>query len=210
MPPWAPASMYFLALSQAPPALAMKMANAKPVTSAPARNPPSASTSMNPMTSGTTTARAPGASISRSEPFVEMATHAAESGSTPGVPSRSPGMSRNWRRTSSIILLAARPTASMVSAANRNGTIAPRNSPMNTSTEPMSRLRLKDASAFSRATSNDLNSASAVSAAEPTAKPLAMAAVVLPSESSASVTSRTLGSSSAISAIPPALSAMGP
>ena len=206
--------MYFLALSQAPPALAMKIANAKPVTSAPARKPPSASTSMNPITRGTTTASAPGASISRSDAFVEMATHAAESGSTPGVPSRRPGISRNWRRTSSIILLAARPTASMVRAANRNGTIAPRNSPMNTSIEPMSRLRAKlrpcSAAALIKATSNDLNKASAVSAAEPTAKPLATAAVVLPSESSASVTSRTLGSSSAISAMPPALSAIGP
>ena len=60
------------------------------------------------------------------------------------------------------------------------------------------------------ANSKLLNSASAVSAAEPTAKPLAMAAVVLPSESSASVTSRTDGSSPAISAMPPALSEIGP
>ena len=58
--------------------------------------------------------------------------------------------------------------------------------------------------------SNALNSARAVSAAEPTAKPLAIAAVVLPSESSESVTSRTDGSRSAISAMPPALSAIGP
>ena len=54
------------------------------------------------------------------------------------------------------------------------------------------------------------NSARAVTAADPTAKPLATAAVVLPSESSESVTSRTSGGSSDISAMPPALSAMGP
>ena len=54
------------------------------------------------------------------------------------------------------------------------------------------------------------NVPSAVTAAEPTANPFAIAAVVLPSESSASVTSRTDGSSSAISAMPPALSAIGP
>ena len=53
-------------------------------------------------------------------------------------------------------------------------------------------------------------SASAVSAAEPIAKPLPVAAVVLPSESSASVLSRTISGSPDISAIPPALSATGP
>ena len=42
------------------------------------------------------------------------------------------------------------------------------------------------------------------------AKPLPIAAVVLPTESSLSVISRTSGSSSDISAIPPALSEIGP
>ena len=41
---------------------------------------------------------------------------------------------------------------------------------------------------------NALNSASAVRAADPTAKPLATAAVVLPRASRLSVTSRTFGS----------------
>ncbi len=54
------------------------------------------------------------------------------------------------------------------------------------------------------------NRASAVIAAEPIAKPLPMAAVVLPTASSWSVRSRTLGSWWVISAMPPALSAMGP
>ena len=54
------------------------------------------------------------------------------------------------------------------------------------------------------------NKASAVSAAEPIAKPLPIAAVVLPSASSPSVILRTSGPSSAISEMPPALSATGP
>ncbi len=54
------------------------------------------------------------------------------------------------------------------------------------------------------ACSNALKSASDVTAADPTAKPFATAAVVLPSES------RTSGGRWAISAMPPALSAIGP
>ena len=53
-------------------------------------------------------------------------------------------------------------------------------------------------------------SASAVSAAEPMAKPLPVAAVVLPRESRESVRSRTSGGRPACSAMPPALSATGP
>ena len=41
--------------------------------------------------------------------LVEISTHLAYSALA--LPSISPGISRNWRRTSSIILLAARPTA---------------------------------------------------------------------------------------------------
>jgi hypothetical protein len=53
-------------------------------------------------------------------------------------------------------------------------------------------------------------SASAVRTADPIAKPLPVAAVVFPSESSASVLSRTSSGSWAIWAMPPALSATGP
>ena len=52
--------------------------------------------------------------------------------------------------------------------------------------------------------------ASAVSAAEAIAKPLPVAAVVLPTASNMSVLSRTSGGMPLISAIPPALSAIGP
>jgi hypothetical protein len=53
-------------------------------------------------------------------------------------------------------------------------------------------------------------SASDVSAAEAIAKPFPVAAVVLPTASSLSVRSRTSGGNWLISAIPPALSAIGP
>ena len=53
-------------------------------------------------------------------------------------------------------------------------------------------------------------SANDVNTADPMAKPLPVAAVVFPSESKASVRSRTSGSRCACSAIPPALSATGP
>jgi hypothetical protein len=53
-------------------------------------------------------------------------------------------------------------------------------------------------------------SARAVNAVELIAKPFPVAAVVFPSESSASVRSRTSGGRFDICAIPPALSATGP
>ena len=65
-------------------------------------------------------------------------------------------------------------------------------------------------SAVLTAEMNVKNRARAVTAAEAMAKPLATAAVVLPSESSSSVAARTSGSRWAISAMPPALSAIGP
>ena len=57
---------------------------------------------------------------------------------------------------------------------------------------------------------NAANNAKAVSAAEAIANPLPVAAVVLPTASNTSVFSRTSFGSSLISAIPPALSAIGP
>ncbi len=92
----------------------------------------------------------------------------------------------------------------MVRAANRKGNIAPRKSPIVVS----ARARL--ISVNPTAWVNAENKARAVTAAEAMANPLATAAVVLPRESSASVAFRTSGGRWAISAIPPALSAMGP
>ena len=57
---------------------------------------------------------------------------------------------------------------------------------------------------------NATKRASAPRAAPATAYPFVVAFVVLPTASSASVTSRTFGGNLAISAIPPALSVMGP
>ena len=57
---------------------------------------------------------------------------------------------------------------------------------------------------------NAAKSTKAVSAAEPIANPFPIAAVVFPTASYLSVRSLTIGSSPVISAIPPALSAIGP
>ncbi len=57
---------------------------------------------------------------------------------------------------------------------------------------------------------NALNRAIDVIAADPIANPFSIAAVVFPTESNLSVISRTLLSNPLISAIPPALSAIGP
>ncbi len=68
--------MNFFALSQAPPALAMKMARRNPVTRAPASNPPRASTSIRPTSSGRATANEPGMIISRNAPEAAISTQA--------------------------------------------------------------------------------------------------------------------------------------
>ena len=57
---------------------------------------------------------------------------------------------------------------------------------------------------------NDANNASVVKAAEPIANPYPIAAVVFPTASNLSVLSLTSGDNSAISAMPPALSEIGP
>ena len=69
------ASIRFLALSQAPPALAWNMARSTPETVTPTNNPPSMLLSMNPITTGTVTASNPGTIISRSAAAVAISTH---------------------------------------------------------------------------------------------------------------------------------------
>ena len=67
--------MYFLALSQAPPALAIMIASRKPVAMEPMSSPPRASgPSTMPTTTGTMTASRPGRTISRMAPRVLMST----------------------------------------------------------------------------------------------------------------------------------------
>ena len=114
------------------------------------------------------------------------------------------GSSLNCLLTSSIILIAALPTAFIDRAEKTKGSIAPMSKPVITvgfdiSIEVISAVCIKAA-----------KSANAVRAAEAIANPLPIAAVVLPTASSLSVLSLTSGGSSAISAIPPALSDIGP
>lgn len=72
-----PPSMYFLALSQAPPELAEDKAMATPETIAPGNNPATArGPSKTPKTKGVTKTKAPGANILLKEASVEIAIQA--------------------------------------------------------------------------------------------------------------------------------------
>ena len=78
LPPILPSSMYFFALSHAPPELAMKTANTKPAPSPPTSNPSTPDTPKKmPTSTGTMIASSDGKSISRCAPCVEMATQRA-------------------------------------------------------------------------------------------------------------------------------------
>ena len=102
----------------------------------------------------------------------------------------------------------------VVSEANRKGSIAPINNPTSTGGFRIDKLKTSPKLFFTAIISTSLLKAAinarAVKAADPIAKPFPVAAVVLPSESSASVRSLTSAGKWAISAIPPALSATGP
>jgi hypothetical protein len=132
-----------------------------------------------PTITGTIRAMAPGSIISRMAALVEMATQRPYSGIP--VPSRIPGISRNWRRTSCTIAIAARPTAAMASDEKMKGIIAPTNRPPSTRALEMSMTSIPEIPM------NAAKSASEVSAAEAMAKPLPVAAVVLPTASRMSV-----------------------
>ena len=110
----------------------------------------------------------------------------------------------NCLLTSSIIDIAARPTAFMESAEKTNGNIPPTRSPAIT-------FGFETSIAVTLATCIKAeNNAKAVKAAEAIAKPFPIAAVVFPTASNLSVRSLTSGGNSAISAMPPALSEIGP
>ena len=232
-----PTSNIFLALSHAPPALDWNSASNTPLTVTPASNPPSACAAvaasvayLNPKatTTGVNTASTPGLIISLMAASVEIATQLAYSAlpsaasytrrssslhSSIGLsplscilPSAafSSGILANCRRTSWIIDIAARPTASIAMAENRYGNIAPTNKQAITLGSERLIASILATPMYAA------NKASAVNAAEPMAKPLPMAAVELPTASRLSVLSRTSFGNSLISAIPPALSAIGP
>ena len=129
LPPWWPSSMYFFALSQAPPPVHIEIATNRPVTMVPISSPPSAfGPSTMPTTMGTITGNSDGIIISLIAAAVSISTALPYSGFA--VPCMMPGISRNWRRTSSTTEPAARPTASIAIAPNRKGIRPPMNRPM--------------------------------------------------------------------------------
>ena len=72
-PPKFPSSTYFLALSHAPPAFAIKIANTNPADNPPTNNPITPDTPKNtPTTIGTIIANIDGKTISFCAPFVEI------------------------------------------------------------------------------------------------------------------------------------------
>ncbi len=154
------------------------------------------------MTSGKMIVRAPGSIISRKAACVEISTHLLYSGLP--VPSKIPGISLNWRRTSLTISMAAFPTEFIANAEKTTGIIAPTNKAARTLA-----LNILMPSIPVNST-KAANKAKAVNAADAMANPFPIAAVVFPTESRMSVRSRTSSGNSLISAIPPALSAMGP
>ena len=124
------------------------------------------------------------------------------------VPSSNPGISRNCLRISSIISWAASPTAVMERALTRNGMNPPIKSPVSTRGSEISNW--KPGLFIFTTLMNAAMMAKAAKAAAPMAKPLPMAAVVLPTSSRVSVMARVSLPIPAISAMPPALSAIGP
>ncbi len=207
LPPRLPFSMYFLALSHAPPALAIISAINTQPKRPPASMPPNeVAPRPKPTTTGARTAMAPGTTMRLSAAVVAISTQRAVSGSA--VPSKRPGISRNCRRISLIISNAASPTAVMVMDAIRKGIVPPMKMPISTS-------GLESSSAnpgllIVTVSTNAAIIARAARAAAPIAKPLPMAAVVLPTSSRPSVIARVSAPMPAISAMPPALSATGP
>mmetsp|Transcript_33343 Transcript_33343/g.43916 ORF Transcript_33343/g.43916 Transcript_33343/m.43916 type:complete len:228 (-) Transcript_33343:31-714(-) len=211
-------STYFLLLSHAPPALAIVSASMKPAVREPPRRPARPRVPMRkPMAGGVKTARVPGRSISWMAAREAMETQRAASGKVVFLPSprstswrraprRRDGAAENWKRTSVMMARADLSTESIVRAAKTKGSMAPMRRPASTtgSLRSMGVLARPDCSMYATRRPTEVRTA------EPMAKPLPVAAVVLPRESRRSVRSRMEESSSAISAMPPALSATGP
>ena len=81
----------------------------------------------------------PGGIIRLIAAVVAMSTQRSVSGLA--LPSRRPGISRNWRRISLIMSKAASPTAVIVSEAMKNGRIPPMKSPTSTFGSLMARVK---------------------------------------------------------------------
>ena len=138
-----------------------------PDTVTPASRPPRVSgPKMNPTATGVSTASRPGSTMRRMAALVEISTHRAYSGlplaasktsrssrvhSPSSFPSfflitdsaaLSSGMALNCRRTSSIMAMAAWPTAFMARAENRKGSMPPTKSPAMTRGLAMSMVEM--------------------------------------------------------------------
>ena len=134
---------------------------------------------------GVPIAKIPGNIISFKDALVEMSTHLSYSGFA--FPFIIPGISLNCLLTSYTISIAALPTAFIAKAEKTTGTIPPINNIAKTGA-----LKILIPSIPVNVT-YAANKARDVSAAEAIAKPLPVAAVVLPTESRISVLSRTIG-----------------
>ena len=154
------------------------------------------------MTTGVPIANIPGSIISFKEAFVEISTHLSYSGLA--FPFIIPGISLNCLLTSKTISIAALPTAFIAKAEKTTGTIPPINNIARTGALKMLIPSIPVNVTYAA------NNASEVNAADAIANPLPVAAVVLPTESSISVLSLTIGFCPLISATPPALSEIGP
>jgi len=96
----------------------MEIATNRPVMMEPISTPPSAcGPSARPTTIGTSTGSSEGIIISLIAALVSMSTAVPYSGLA--VPAMMPGISLNWRRTSTTTEPAARPTASIAMAPNK-------------------------------------------------------------------------------------------
>ena len=143
-PPKLPISMYFFALSHAPPTLSRNSAMRMPVTVANIINPPRHAAprsgrpvispmkrNMTPTNVGTATARMPGNRISRSAARVTSSTHARLSGFA--FHSMISGCSLNCLRTSLTTSPAVLPTAAMARPTIKNIIMTPRRPATSTS-----------------------------------------------------------------------------
>ena len=163
LPPWLPVSMYFFALSQAPPALDDEQRHDDAADRASRRAAPaSASTPKSDADDERACAstRMPGLDHSLQRRVRGDGDAARVVGPAPCLPSGR-GSSRNWRRTSSIMPLAALPTAIIVCAVNRNGRTPPTRRPRRHDRRRAGR----GVSHVSARVRNAANSASAVSTA---------------------------------------------
>ena len=137
-----------------------------------------------------------------------------------------PGFARNCLRTSCTTMPAVRPTARMASEENRKATEPPMSRPMKVFgsatliwtrlasvplTSAASTCGRRRAVPLAIVSTNEANRATAAMTAEPMAKPLVTALVVLPTASRLTmIRSGSPSNSPDISAMPAALSATGP